>query len=181
MISMKFVPNNSGEDCFRASLANLLQLLGDADTARQVEQDFWSHPLMREACSLFLLPRYVEDLTEGRYVARLHTVLDPARIRRMVSSQSPERRSATMEELRSGRIVCVDRLPLRPLSIVIVVTRTAHAAVYIGKDLFIDDGEMTIHPPDQLKAIATLTLDAQVGALAGDSTHSWEQTRLSVA
>ena len=172
MIEMPFIPNDSGEDCFRASLANLLRLLGDTPTSELVARDFWNHPLMKDSCSLFLLPRYVEDLTNGRYVARLHTSLNPARIRRMVSGQSPERRRATMEDLRRGRVICTPAIPLRPLSIVIVVTTTAHAAVYIGKDMFVDDGEITIYPPDQLKAIAVLTLDSQVGQNSVDTDDS---------
>lgn len=172
MIGMKFVPNQSGEDCFRAALANLLKLLGDDATADQVEREFWSHELMKDSiCSLFLLPRYVEDLTRGRYVARLTTLLTPERIRSIVANQPKERQEATMEELRRGRILCRDKVPLRPLSIVVVRIRTAHAAVYVGDDVFIDDGEFTIHPIDQLPAVAVLTLTPQVqpARLNGDS------------
>lgn len=164
MIEMNFVRNESGEDCFRASLANLLKLLGDDLRAELVAREFWSHPLLRESCSLFLLPRYVEDVTHGRYVARLYTTLSIERIRRIVANQTPARRRATMEELRCGRVVQVSVLPIRPLSIIIVATKTSHAAVYIGRDMFVDDGELTIHPIDQSRAFAVLTLDAQVGA-----------------
>lgn len=173
MIEMDFVPNESGEDCFRASLANLLKLLGDDATADQVEREFWSHELMQDSiCSLFLLPRYVEDLTGGRYVARLTTLLSPERIRRMISGQPKERQQATMDELQRGRVLCRDRVPLQPLSIIVVRIKTAHAAVYVGDDVFVDDGQLTIYRIDQLPAVAVLTLTPQVPARVPVESYS---------
>jgi len=151
--------NNGRFECFRCAFANLLLELGDAETADRVYRQFWNHELTRNGlCSLFLLTRYVSDLSEGVYDGQLNLFIEAERVIRIISSFPPPKLEAVKAEIAQDRLRRPWNLDLPPMSIAVVARTTSHAMTYLGEGRFIDDGRVIRYATERLRLIAVLQI-----------------------
>lgn len=151
--------NNGRFECFRCALANLLLELGDAETADRVYRQFWNHELTRNGlCSLFLLTRYVSDLSEGVYDGRLNLFIEAERMTRIISSFPAPKLEAVRAEIAQDRLRQAPNFDLPPMSIAVVARTTSHAMTYLGEGRYIDDGKLIRYATERLRLIAVLQI-----------------------
>lgn len=151
--------NNGRFECFRCALANLLLELDDAETAGRVYRHFWNHELTGNGlCSLFLLTRYVSDLSEGVYDGRLELFIEAERMTRIISSFPAAKREAVTNEMARDRLRRAGSLDLPPMSIAVVARTTSHAMTYLGEGRYIDDGRLIRYATERLRLIAVLQI-----------------------
>jgi len=159
--SPEYFRNNGRFECFRCAFANLLLELGDAETAGRVYRQFWSHELTRNGlCSLFLLTRYVSDLSEGAYAARLHLFIEADRLIRIISSFPSEKLEAVRAEIAQDRLRRAPSIDLPPMSVAVVARTTSHAMTYLGEGRYIDDGRLVRYATERLRLIGVLQINS---------------------
>lgn len=152
--------NNGRFECFRCAFANLLLELGDAETADRVYRQFWNHELTRNGlCSLFLLTRYVSDLSDGAYEGQLNLFIAADRVIRIISSFQEPKLGAVKAEIARARLRRARKLELPPMSIAVVARTTSHAMTYLGEGRYIDDGKLIRYATERLRLIAVLEIN----------------------
>lgn len=183
MTSQNFI---KGHGCFYDSLANLLLLSGDEETARRVLENSKNYYLKigENGICLGTQTRAVRDLTEGMYAGR--SVMHPLtqeiveRIQTNYSNQAQDIFRIVKEEFELGNIVPpdseVDFFDFIPPVIVFIdeqlikvrqrngnyLERTVtkgHAILQIDDDTFIDSGRVINYNLDDLTPTAFMSVE----------------------
>lgn len=117
---MKYFPNNSGYDCFRSSLCNLLLEENEIKLAKQVYSSFSDHRLINIkdhslGVGMGITTKLIRDLTNQKYSAKLAIIGDEYDLEHSVFNSYPEEigrkySKVINQEFNKGNIIFVPQV-----------------------------------------------------------------------